>query len=97
MKRLALCLLLAGCGPKQPEEHYGFVARLGNDTVSVESVSREGNTLVTDEVDRFPRVRQRHTSISLGDLHEQREVVRGRLYLVRRLQHLASFKTRRKL
>jgi len=33
----------------------------------VERVSRDGNTLVSDEVDRFPRVRQRHTVISLGD------------------------------
>jgi hypothetical protein len=66
MKKLGLCLLLAACAPRQPEEHYGFVALLGNDTVSVESVSREGNTLVTDEVDRFPRVRQRHASISLA-------------------------------
>lgn len=67
MKKLVICLLLGACAPSQPEEHYGFIARLGNDTVSVESVSRRGNTLVTDEVDRFPRVRQRHASISLGD------------------------------
>ena len=33
----------------RPTEHYGFVARLGRDTVSVESVTRTGNTLVIDE------------------------------------------------
>ena len=68
MKRIALLvLLLAGCEPSQPAERYGFVAQLGRDTVSVESVSRTGNKLVSDEVDRFPLVRQRHTEIELGD------------------------------
>jgi hypothetical protein len=68
MKRLALAaLLLAGCARPEPEERYGFVARLGRDTVSVERVTRRGNTLVSDEVDRFPRVRQRHTEIALND------------------------------
>ena len=68
MKRLFLpVLLLAGCGRTPPEQHYGFLARLGNDTVSVERVTRRGNTLTSDEVDRFPRVRQRHTEIVLRD------------------------------
>jgi hypothetical protein len=67
MKRAVVAvLLLAACRPDQPTERYGFVARLGNDTVSVESVSRRGNTITSDEVDRFPRVRQRHTEITLG-------------------------------
>jgi hypothetical protein len=65
MKRLLLaCLALAACR-SQPAERYGFVARLGNDTVSVESVTRRGNTVTSDAVDRFPRVRQRHTEIQL--------------------------------
>ena len=64
MKRIAIVLLLlAGCSTSQPAEQYGFVARLGRDTVSVESVTRRGNKLVSDEVDRFPRVRQRHTEL----------------------------------
>ena len=50
----------------RPTERYGFIARLGHDTISVESVTRTGNTLTSDEVDRFPRVRQRHTEIALG-------------------------------
>jgi hypothetical protein len=65
MQRFLLaCLALAACRA-QPVERYGFVARLGNDTVSVESVTRRGNTVTSDAVDRFPRVRQRHTEIRL--------------------------------
>jgi hypothetical protein len=68
MKRFALlALLLAGCARSEPAERYGFVALLGRDTISVESVTRSGNTLTSDEVDRFPRVRQRHTEIVLRD------------------------------
>ena len=66
MKRFILAgLALAACGPSQPPEQYGFVAQLGRDTVSVERVTRRGNTLTSDAVDRFPRVRQRHTEIEL--------------------------------
>lgn len=67
MKRIAVFLVLASCSTNTPAEQYGFIARLGRDTVSVESVTRRGNSLVSDEVDRFPRVRQRHTEITLGD------------------------------
>ena len=67
MKRCIIAgLALAACRPSQPSERYGFVARLGRDTVSVESVTRQGNRVTSDEVDRFPRVRQRHTEIELG-------------------------------
>jgi hypothetical protein len=64
-------LLVAGlavfsCRPSVPEQRYGFIARLGRDTVSVESVTRRGNKVVVDGVDRFPRVRRRHTEIELG-------------------------------
>jgi hypothetical protein len=66
MKRFVVaCLALAVCRPSQPPERYGFVARLGRDTVSVERVTRNGNRLTSDEVDRFPRVRQRRTEIEL--------------------------------
>jgi hypothetical protein len=66
-----LSLLLASlaaiaCRPAEPEQRYGFIARLGKDTISVESVTRRGNTVVVDGVDRFPRVRRRHTEIELG-------------------------------
>jgi len=68
MKRFVLAALtLAACGPAAPAaERYGFVARLGRDTVSVESVTRLGDTVTSDAVDRFPRVRRRHTRIELG-------------------------------
>jgi hypothetical protein len=68
MKRFALlAFLLAGCARSEPAERYGFVALLGRDTISVESVMRSGNTITSEEVDRFPRVRQRHTEIVLRD------------------------------
>jgi len=61
---LGLCAL-AGCG-SQPTERYGFITRLGNDTISVENVARSGNTLTIDAADRFPRVRERHADITLA-------------------------------
>lgn len=64
--RFLLALLLVACGPTVPPEHYGFITRLGDDTISVESVTRHGTTETSDEVDRFPRVRVRHTRIELA-------------------------------
>lgn len=64
---LGASLFLVSCGNTSPAEQYGFLTRLGSDTISVESVSREDNTITTDEVDRFPRVRVRHTVIDLND------------------------------
>ena len=65
-KRLSLAavILLAACGPAP--QHYGFLALLGRDTVSIENVTRAGSTVVSDELDRFPRVRRRHTVITLA-------------------------------
>jgi hypothetical protein len=63
---LSSVLLLVSCGHKPPAEHYGFITRLGHDTIAVESVTRQGNTLTSDEVDRFPRERVRHTVIQLN-------------------------------
>jgi hypothetical protein len=48
-------------------KQYGFLTTLGRDTISVESISRQGNTLTSDEVDRFPAVRIRHTVVDLND------------------------------
>src|SRR4051812_48812559 len=68
VNRFALVVIaLAACNSGQSTERYGFVARLGTDTISVESVTRRGNRITSDEVDRFPRVRQRHTEIEVGD------------------------------
>lgn len=67
MKRLALAgLALAACNSHQPTERYGFITRLGNDTISVENVVRRGNSFTSDEVDRFPRVHERHTDVTLA-------------------------------
>lgn len=62
---LAVVAIFA-CRSAEPQQRYGFIARLGNDTGSVESISRSGNKVVIDGVDRFPRVRRRHTEIELG-------------------------------
>ncbi|HEV2353914.1 MAG TPA: DUF2911 domain-containing protein [Puia sp.] len=61
----ALVLLLS-CNTG-PIKRYGFLTMLGNDTIAVENITRQGNTLTSDEVDRFPRVRIRHTSVKLND------------------------------
>ncbi|MEP6683343.1 MAG: DUF2911 domain-containing protein [Parafilimonas sp.] len=69
MLKILLCsavLLLVSCGHTPPAEHYGFITQLGSDTISVESITRQGNTLTSDEVDRFPRVQLRHTVIKLN-------------------------------
>lgn len=63
---VACLVALPACHSSGPAEHYGFVARLGRDTVSVERVTRQGDRLTIDGVDRFPRVRSRHTEIELA-------------------------------
>lgn len=57
---------LLSCNAPKPER-YGFLTMLGRDTVSIEGISRQGNTLTSDAVDRFPRVRIRHTVVDLND------------------------------
>jgi hypothetical protein len=68
MNRLPILVFLAlsACRTAQPAEQYGYLALLGNDTVSIERDTRRGNEIVSDEVDRFPRVRRRHTTITLA-------------------------------
>jgi Protein of unknown function (DUF2911) len=61
----ALTLLLS-CNTA-PAKRYGFLAMLGHDTISIERITRQGNTLTSDEVDRFPSVRIRHTVVDLND------------------------------
>ena len=68
-------LAFTACRPAEPEQRYGFIGRLGNDTISVESITRRGNTVVVDGVDRFPRVRRRHTEIELGPGSTTRHLV----------------------
>lgn len=67
MNRIALIVLtLSACQSSKPAKSYGYLARLGNDTVSIERVTRRGDEIVSDEVDRFPRVRRRHTAMRLA-------------------------------
>jgi hypothetical protein len=61
-----LPLLFLACSSATPPERYGFVATLGNDTVSVERVERSPTRIVTDGVDRWPFVRRRHTEFDLA-------------------------------
>src|SRR3984957_9886508 len=63
---LSAVVSLLSCNAPKPER-YGFLTMLGRDTISIESISRQGNTLTSDEVDRFPRVRIRHTVVDLND------------------------------
>lgn len=50
-----------------PTQRYGFITMLGHDTISIEGITSQGNTFTSDEVDRFPRVRIRHTVVNLND------------------------------
>jgi hypothetical protein len=63
---LSAVVSLISCNAPKPER-YGFLTMLGRDTISIESISRQGNTLTSDEVDRFPGVRIRHTVVDLND------------------------------
>jgi hypothetical protein len=63
---LSAVVLLLSCNAPEPLR-YGFLTMLGRDTISIESISRQGNTLTSDEVDRFPRVRIRHSVVDLND------------------------------
>src|SRR5580704_17389731 len=72
LKPAAICCFLSAvisllsCKAPKPQQ-YGFLTMLGRDTISIESISRQGNTLTSDEVDRFPSVRIRHTVVDLND------------------------------
>lgn len=61
----SIIILLLSCN-NSPTKQYGFITKLGADTISVESITRQGNILTSDEVDRFPAVRVRHTVIELN-------------------------------
>jgi hypothetical protein len=54
---LSILLALPAC---QPEQTWGYVATLGNDTTSVERVTQRGNHIVGDAVGRSPTVVRRH-------------------------------------
>lgn len=58
-------LTAAGC-ERPPAETYGFVATLGDDTTSVERVTRTGDRVVSDAVGRSPVVMRRHWEATLA-------------------------------
>lgn len=51
-----LLFSVAGCA----QEEYGFIARLGDDTTSIEKITRTRNRIVSDVVERSPRVMRKH-------------------------------------
>ncbi len=63
---LPLVVLACSNAASTPSERYGFVTTLGNDTVAVERIARSPTRLVTDDVDRWPFVRRRHTEFDLN-------------------------------
>jgi DUF2911 family protein len=61
-----LVVLACSNATSAPSERYGFVTTLGDDTVAVERIARSPARLVTDDVDRWPFVRRRHTEFDLN-------------------------------
>ena len=78
VKPIVICFFLSAvllsCNTS-PAKRYGFLTMLGHDTISIESITRQGNTLTSDEVDRFPRVEIRHTVVTLDDNGSIRHLV----------------------
>jgi hypothetical protein len=67
MKTLAtLAALILGVASCARPQTYGFVAVLGNDTTSIERVTRTGNHIVGDAIGRSPAVTRRHWEAELG-------------------------------
>ena len=59
-----IMILLAAC---TGGEHYGFIATLGNDTTSVERITRHGNHITSDVVEHSPRVIRKHWEVTRND------------------------------
>jgi len=66
MKRLLIVALTAAACSTSTTDRYGFVTVLGRDTVAVERITRTPDKLVSEEVDRWPAVRVRHTELTLA-------------------------------
>src|SRR5258708_16726887 len=72
IKPTAICLFfsvvfsLFSCNA-QTVKRYVFLTMLGHDTISIEGITRQGNTLTSEEVDRFPSVRIRNTVVNLNE------------------------------
>ena len=67
MTTLAKCaVLMLGLASCSRTETYGFVAVLGDDTTSVERVTRSGNRIIGDAIGRSPTVTRRHWEADLA-------------------------------
>ncbi|HET8634294.1 MAG TPA: hypothetical protein VFL88_09135, partial [Gemmatimonadales bacterium] len=64
--RLLLLLALLALPACQPEQTWGYVATLGNDTTSVERVTQRGSHITGDAVGRSPTVVRRHWEMTLA-------------------------------
>ncbi len=62
---ITICAACGG-GSSSSGNRYGFVTVLGNDTVAVERITRTADKLISDEVDRWPSVKVRHTEMTLA-------------------------------
>lgn len=62
---LTLLLVTAGCAQEEPES-WGFVATLGDDTTSVERLTRTGDRIVSDAIQTAPMVARRHWEATLN-------------------------------
>lgn len=60
-------LVFAAACQRGPDETYGFIATLGNDTTSVEEISRWPDRIVGDAVGRAPMVVRRRWEARLND------------------------------
>ena len=69
MKIFSACSLLVVClSVACSRQEYGFVARLGTDTISVERITRTSDRISSDVVERSPRVMRKRWEASLdGD------------------------------
>ncbi len=71
MRRLGCIALIsitfAAACERGPEETYGFIATLGNDTTSIERISRWPDRIVGDAVGRAPMVVRRRWEARLND------------------------------
>ena len=74
--RLALLLVLGAC---TRSETYGFVAVLGNDTTSVERVTRTGHRIIGEAIGRSPTVTRRHWEAELGPNGVERIIPIGKV------------------
>lgn len=63
---LMFAAVALGIASRGEAQTYGFITRLGRDTIALERVTRTGQRVVIDQVERAPRVIRRHAEYLLG-------------------------------